>query len=104
MPDVFVLEAHRVGESITFTLAPDQARLLEEALFLGQEQLQIQWERSLSSGTPQEVSAALWKKWSDARYMLFKLSIAGTSLMESFAVVEKEIDDHLSGAKTLTRS
>jgi hypothetical protein len=36
--------------------------------------------------------------------MLFKLSIAGTSLMESFAVVEKEIDDHLSGAKTLTRS
>lgn len=60
---------------MTYEIPDDQVELLKEALRLGQEQMQMQWERSLSPNVPQEVSGILWKRWSDSRYLLTKLNL-----------------------------
>ncbi len=60
---------------MTYEIPDDQVELLKEALRLGQEQMQLQWERSLSLQVPQEVQGILWKRWSDSRYLLTKLNL-----------------------------
>lgn len=60
---------------MTYEIPDDQVELLKEALRLGQEVMQAQWERSLSLQVPQEAQAILWKRWSDSRYLLTKLNL-----------------------------
>lgn len=53
----------------------DQVELLRRTLWLGQQELQIAWERELVHGD-QEAARRAWQAWSDARYLLLKLSLA----------------------------
>lgn len=60
---------------MTFEIHDEDLAHVKEALWLGQEAMQRDWERSLSPNVPQEVQAILWKRWSDARYTLLRLNL-----------------------------
>lgn len=54
---------------------PEDLQRLTAALWRGQESMQLDWERSLTTKVPEEVQAILWERWSLTRRAILKLGL-----------------------------
>lgn len=54
---------------------PEDLERITAALWRGQESMQLDWERSLTTNVPEEVQAILWERWSLTRHSILKLGL-----------------------------